>query len=136
MADLDPLLTLRRQLADAYLLDSVVGTNALCVLGGWRWEGDGRVLVTPKGPLPKANRGVPDPGDNPAISLDAALALAEQTCPTEWPGILRSAITAQTSAHRWWMELPKPGQRQQLARAVLLALIEHLVAEAEGSRQA
>ncbi len=130
MADIESLRILRIQAGDAYMVDSTVGLSAPCILGGWHFEDDGRTLDGPSGPAPVGNRGLPDPKDNPGLSVDAALALAEQACPEEWPEILRAAVYAQSTKHGWQAGSARPGQRQQVARAVLLALAEHLLAKA------
>jgi hypothetical protein len=99
MADVETLRTLKLQVADTYLSEAVVGMNALCILGGWRWEGG--TLMSPSGPTPDANRGLPDPRDNPDLSFDAAMELAELTCPWEWPDVLRHALSAQSQRYSW-----------------------------------
>lgn len=75
-----------------------------------------------------------DPGPrtmpwNYASSLDASMALVERMAPTQWPTVLRTAISDMANEHAWHICYPRIGQRAELPIKILLALFRTLEAK-------
>jgi hypothetical protein len=65
-------------------------------------------------------------------SIDAAIALVERMLPTQWPAILRTALSEMAGEYYWHINFPQPGQREMLPIAILLALFRALEAKEGG----
>lgn len=71
-------------------------------------------------------------GKDPTRYIDAAIALVERMLPTQWPTILRTALSGMAKEYDWHIKFPKPGQRELLPIAILLALFRALEAKEGG----
>jgi hypothetical protein len=125
MTDIDALGKLRDLIADTRIHAVTAGLEALAVLDGWRPQED--AASEPTAPVLQEGRVQPDAGGNPAMSVDAAITFANEACPREWPGIVRNGLSALSRLHHWHTTFPRPGQIEQLPRAILLSTVDQMI---------